>query len=347
MTPRLLDKLNAIQNNPSCKEFILADARDADMAWGVASGGPRDHDNPSAGYVTLPEFLDEIRAVVEQGHIDILLASASVMSRLAHEERLFENTDVTPAARMNDTSEVWAVRGGRYHEKPSRPFSSAYIEEVQHGSLSAAAGLKNSTNVQPVVNLGLYSVTFNHSVEHDHRTLSAFRAFRAEAELLGFNYFLEVFAPNVDCGLAEEDIPHFVNDHIVRMLAGVPRGGRPVFLKMPYFGRAAMEELVAYDPSVVVGVLGGSSGTTLDAFALIEQAKRAGARIALFGRKIKNAEDPLAFIECLRRIADDDLHAEEGVRVYHSELAKRGAVPRRSIEDDLQFTTGALMQYAG
>ncbi len=61
------------------------------------------------------------------------------------------------------------------------------------------------------------------------------------------------------------------------MLAGVPPSGRPVFLKMPYFGPRWLEELVAYDPTQVVGVLGGESGTTGDAFRLLAEAQRHGA----------------------------------------------------------------------
>lgn len=341
---QLLNKLERLRANPGCGDFILADAKDADMAWGAASPGPRDRRHPSAGYVSLPEFIEQIRAIVEQGYVDIMLASASVMDRLAHHDRLFDTTGVTPAVRMNDTTDVWAVRGGGYHRQPSRPFATAYIDEVQFGSLTRPQGATEAA--EPVVNLGLYSMTFNNDVERDHETLTAFRRFRAEAELSGFNYFLEIFAPNVECGVSEAEIPQFVNDHICRALAGVPSGGRPAFLKIPFFGRAAMEELVTYDPSVIVGVLGGSSGTTHDAFALIEQAKLAGARVALFGRKIKNAEDPLSFIACLRRVADGNLSAEEAVRVYHDELSKKSITPLRGIEGDMQLTTTALMQYA-
>ena len=55
-------------------------------------------------------------------------------------------------------------------------------------------------------------------------------------------------------------------DWILRTLAGVPESGRPVFLKIVYHGPRAMEELAQYDPNLVVGILGGSAGTTYDAF---------------------------------------------------------------------------------
>ena len=88
----------------------------------------------------------------------------------------------------------------------------------------------------------------------------------------------------------------------------------------------------------VVGILGGSAGTTHDAFDLVEQAKRYGARIALFGRKINAAEHQLAFVKCLRAVADDQLSAVEAVRAYHSELITLGISPNRSLADDLVST---------
>jgi hypothetical protein len=335
----LLKKLESIRREPRSRTFILADARDADMAWGIPSFGEKRGAEGSSRngckppYRSAPEFLEEIRQVVHQGLIDVLLASASTMDLLAHRERLFDQSHVTPAVRINDATDIWCQRGARYVEQPSRPFASAYIEEVQYGSLMA------QRQGEPLVNLGLYSMTFNNNLEADLRTLQAFREFRGQAERLGFKYFLEVFAPNVaDTALSPEQIPHFVNDSIARSLAGVPASGRPLFLKIPYLGPGPLEELVAYDPSVVVGILGGSSGTTYDAFRLLAEAQKHGARVALFGRKIKDSENPLVLIQMLRTIVDGDISPEEAVRAYHSELEKQGIRPRRSLEDDSRLT---------
>ena len=133
---------------------------------------------------------------------------------------------------------------------------------------------------------------------------------------------------------------------IVRTLAGVPPAGRPVFLKIVYHGPKAMEELVAYDPHLVAGILGGSAGTTYDAFKLLEEAKKDGARAALFGRKINNGENQLAFVRFLRAIADGQIDAEEACRAYHGELAKLGIKPHRPLSDDLQLTSTSAA-YAG
>src|SRR5207344_1471218 len=126
----------------------------------------------------------------------------------------------------------------------------------------------------------------------------------------------------------------FINDAVTRTLAGVATAGRPLFLKIVYNGPKAMEELVHYDPHLVVGILGGSAGTTYDAFKLLSEAKKYGARVALFGRKINNAENQLAFIRFLRLIADGEIRPEEAVRAYHGVLERLGIRPQRSLEED-------------
>jgi hypothetical protein len=331
MKDRLARKIDAIRSDPGSKDFILADAKDADTVWGVPSFGTLWP--PPAGqtkYRTLPEFLEQIRAVVDQGIVDILLASISVMDRLAHKEHLFDSADVTPAIRANDTSDIWWVRGGSYLESPSRPFAGGFLHEAMYGSLTA------EPTSEPAIDLGLYSVTFNNNLDADRQQLEAFRNFRAEAERMRFHYFLEVFAPNVEARLSPEMVPAYVNDQVARMLAPVPASGRPLFLKIPYFGPRWMEELCAYDPSVIVGIMGGASGTTFDSFSMLADAQRYGARAALYGRRIKDAENPLTFITAMRLIVDGKVSPEEAVRWYHAELERQGIPAKRSLPDDMQ-----------
>lgn len=332
---QLLSKLESIKAGSNLHEFILADARDADMAWGITSFGKKRPQHSPDGrdrYRTKPEFLDEIRSVVDQGIIDIVLASTSTMYELAHTEKLFKHAHATPAVRINDATDIWIMRGSSYSQNPSVCFRSSTIAESQYGNNTAAK------TGEPIVNLGLYSITFNNNLQADLNSLNAFREFRVEAEIAGFKYFLEVFAPNCSSGLAAQDVPFFVNDCIARTLAGVPEPSRPLFLKIPYFGPRALDELVSYDPSVVVGVLGGSSGTTHDAFKLIADAQKYGARVALFGRKIKDSEHPLEFIKLLRAIVTGEISADEAVKQYHATLKTEGVSPKHSLEEDLVLT---------
>ena len=194
--------------------------------------------------------------------------------------------------------------------------------------------------------MGLYSVTFNNRCELDRETLEQYKLFREEAERVGFRHFLEVFDPNLPNAVAPELVPGFVNDLVARTLAGVPTAGRPVFLKMVYHGPRALEELVSYDPHLIVGVLGGSAGTTLDAFQLIHDVRKYGGRAALFGRKINQAENQLAFIEFLRHIVDGVIEPVEAVKAYHAVLAKLGIPPHRTLSDDLVLG-GAAASYGG
>src|SRR5437899_3152627 len=102
---------------------------------------------------------------------------------------------------------------------------------------------------------------------------------------------------------------------------------------MVYHGPKFMEELVHYDPHLIVGVLGGSAGTTYDAFKLLAEARKHGARAALFGRKINHAEHQLAFIQFLRLIADGAIEPEEAVKAYHGVLQRLSLKPLDGSED--------------
>lgn len=336
---RLDDKLQRIRAGCYTRaDFILADAKDPDMGPSLAACGPkRDEDGSFVRWRTREEFLDQIRAIVHQDIVDIMLVSASNLELLA-EDGLFEKSAVKPAIRANDTTDIWRVRGGAYHEAASRPFRTASLSRVMHGTAMppAPGGRLSGTD------LGLYSITFNNQVDADLDSLEAFAAFRADAIAIGFKYFLEVFNPNVDTGIDPQLLPHYVNDCIVRCLAGLTRAERPLFLKIVYNGPKALEELASFDPALVVGVLGGGAGTTRDTFELLYQAERYGARVALFGRKINLAEDPLAIVSLMRQVADGTVSPAEAVKAYHGELARRKLSPLRALEDDLTITEAAL-----
>ncbi len=144
-------KLAEFKANPSSRAFIIADAKDADMAFGARSPGPRSYLSANGarpaqfspevwsrdefGYRNLPEFLDIIREVTHQGLIDILLMSAYVNEQLTIKEGLFRDSHITPAARANDATDVWAVRHGCYTREPAQPFRSASIDHIQCGKI--------------------------------------------------------------------------------------------------------------------------------------------------------------------------------------------------------------------
>jgi len=335
---------NILNGSTASTDFIIADAKDADMAFGVTAPGPqtgscRHGYNESEGcWKTLCQYREQIRAVIAQDIVDIMLLSASNLEHLGIREKLFQNSAITPAARANDTSDVWAVRGGKYPtEHPSRSFRTATLDHIKYGRLT-----EDHSAAFTGADLGLYSITFTNNIDWDYKALTDYHEFRIEAERKGFRHFLEVFNPNVNPGIPDKKVAAFLNDHIIRTLAGVTSAGRPVFLKIPYNGPGPLEELVSYDSNMVVGILGGSAGTTLDAFQLIHDARKHGAKVALFGRKINLSESPLAFIEFLRRVVDGEITPTDAVKAYHGVLVHTGIKPQRPLQQDLQLTTNKM-----
>jgi hypothetical protein len=302
-------------------DFIIADAKDADMGFGLTAPGP----DGRGGFKGRDRYLSAMTDMVGSGLVDIMLMSASSAQTLL-KRGVFKNSRVTPAVRLNDATDIWSQRGSTYRDHPSRPFATA--EPAQVGKFA---------------DLGLYSITFSNDVERDRESLQTYRAFRAEAAKHKLRHFLEVFNPAFDIGLKGAAIGEYVNDCIIRSLAGVVAGDRPLFLKLQYNGPNAMEELASYDPcGLIVGVLGGGKGTTRDTFELALQSERHGARVALFGRKINLAESPIELVALMRRVVEGDILAPDAVKKYHDHLRKAALKPHRSLADDVEITEPVL-----
>jgi hypothetical protein len=320
-------------------DFIIADAKDSDMGPSMTWTGPlRTKDGSWTRYRTRAEWLDQIQAVVEQDVVDIMLTSASNLE-LLHEREVFANSAVKPAIRANDTTDIWVMRGATYAKKASKPFRTASLSRATSGTPLPSPHTKLAGT-----DLGLYSITFNNDLDADRESLEAFADFRTDCAANEFKYFLEVFNPNVDTGIDPEILPHYINDCILRCLAGVTKADRPQFLKIAYNGPKALEELASFDPGVIVGVLGGGAGTTRDCYELLAQAERYGARVALFGRKINLAESPLDMIINMRAVVAGHLTPSEAVKAYHGALQKSDIRPYRGLEDDNNITEAPLMQ---
>src|SRR5436309_6170918 len=109
-------KLARIHADPArCKDFILADAKDADMALSIGAPGRSPEAHPGeVRYRTLQEFRDIITQIVAEQLVDIMLLSASTSEVLTSHRRIFDGSPVTPAARANDTNDMHSVRGAKY-----------------------------------------------------------------------------------------------------------------------------------------------------------------------------------------------------------------------------------------
>ena len=130
-------KLARILKDRSCEDFILADAKDGDMAYGLSAPG-LSPENYSSEYrfKTLDEYRAQIREVIKQGLVDIVLMSASTNEQLTLRVGLFQNSPLTPPAiRANDASDIWLAGAGTvYGDVPSRPFRTATLDHVQQRS---------------------------------------------------------------------------------------------------------------------------------------------------------------------------------------------------------------------
>src|SRR5262249_30225366 len=89
---------NAPPSGPErARDFILADAKDADMALAIGAPGrsPEAHGG-ELRYRALAEYRVAIEQIVNQGLVDIMLMSASTSERLTIQKRIFDSSPVTP-----------------------------------------------------------------------------------------------------------------------------------------------------------------------------------------------------------------------------------------------------------
>ena len=322
------NKLKNIRNsNYKPSDFIIADAKDADMGGGRRAPGYIREENGKltdkpASY---DSYLNKMEEMTKSEMVDVMLMSMTSAEKLVNKD-LFKNSQVTPAVRLNDTSCIWGMlRHGEYDKEESRPFSTTQ--------------LRHAINF---VDLGLYSMTFNKNVDRDVLMLNKYRDFRDEAEKIGMRHFLEVFN-SATMKLSIKDMGEYVNDCILKTLAGQISKEKPLFLKIAYNGPKAMEELASYDPgNLVIGILGGGKGTSRDCFELLRQACKYGARVALFGRKVNLSENQLTIIQTMRNVIENDLKSDEAVKLYHDELNKLNIKPDRDLQNDSELTEESL-----
>jgi len=92
---RLDEKLSRIRAGQyTASDFIIADAKDGDMAFGIAAPGPVAGDTSGLKFKNRTDYLTNMTKMAQSGLIDILLCSAS-SSEILHQRQLFTSTDVT------------------------------------------------------------------------------------------------------------------------------------------------------------------------------------------------------------------------------------------------------------
>ena len=219
-TSRLDQKLDRIRGGSYVpRDFIIADAKDGDMGGGAGAMGIE----PKTGLAhPASVYRSAMKEMVASGLVDIMLMSLSSAEALATEGD-FAKHHVTPAVRLNEGTDIWGLRGASYRNHAARPFRTARLDRAR-----------------ALCDLGLYAVTFYNDIDRDVAALNAYGEFRDQAGEAGMRHFLEVFNPAFPIDTAGEDIGIFINDAIVRCLAGVASADRPLFLKMQFNGARAM-----------------------------------------------------------------------------------------------------------
>ncbi|HCK72934.1 MAG TPA: hypothetical protein DHW38_15265, partial [Planctomycetaceae bacterium] len=74
MEKSLDTKIKRIREDSSVKDFILADAKDGDMGFGISCPGPNKGDTKERfPFDTLESYRQSMREITEQGLVDIML----------------------------------------------------------------------------------------------------------------------------------------------------------------------------------------------------------------------------------------------------------------------------------
>ena len=317
MGDRIFEKLDDREKLGQSPIFVFA--ADPLASAGIQGLGRVQHPKPH--YRTHPEFIQLQRDLVADGSIDGLLMTPADAEVLALEERLFDDTHVTPLVRMNSETAIWNPRFGVYQHQQSMPFQTVFPEDTRAYCESLIAPA-----LECKVSLGLYSITLNNDVSADQRMLNAYIQFaHAVGEMEGFDHILEVFLPNVKLpGLDDEKRGMYIADSIIRTMSYLRKHQRPRFIKTAYTTAQVWQELTEFDPALVIGALGGPRQNARQTLQLAHNVVRYGGRAILFGRSIFGEENPIGIAQALRNVLDGVHGQEEAHSEYQKSIRKNG-----------------------
>lgn len=309
MGDRVYSKLADPAGLAASPVFVFAgDAQAAGGMRGLGSTGR----GPNARWRNRPAFQELCRELSRDGAIDGCLLSPADAEVLAVNERFFDNLPVTPMVRSNAETMIWAPRHGRYAAAGSKPFLT--VPPADAGFCRAQICAAQEFNIR----LGLYSITLNNEVDLDRETLSTYLRFAREVgRTAGFDHFLEVFLPNLpQYGLSLEAQGEYVADTIVRTMSYLREYERPRFVKTAFTTAAVWRELCEFDPTLLIGAMGGPRTDARGTLELAHQVIVNGGRLILFGRAIFEDEAPVQICRALRTVLDggDPAQAYEDYR---------------------------------
>ena len=271
---------------------------------------------PTPHYRTRPEFLQLQREFIEDGYIDGLLMTPADAEVLALDEDLFADSPITPIVRMNAETGIWNPRYGVYRQKLSRPFQTVPLDQAKY-----CEELTNCA-IECKIKLGLYSITLNNDVEADERMLNAYMQFAKEvSKIRGFDHILEVFLPNVNLpGMDLEKRGQYTGDSIVRTMNYLRKRERPLFIKTAYTTQGVWDELTRFDPTLIIGALGGARQNARATLELAYNVTEYGGKVILFGRAVFQEDNPRLIAKALREVLDRKTMPEDAHKEYQQSL---------------------------
>ncbi|MEC8712702.1 MAG: hypothetical protein VXX69_06810, partial [Pseudomonadota bacterium] len=104
MQNRLAGKLARIRSGAyTPQDFIIADAKDAEMGGGIGALGSRRLDDGTMRPVTSADYRQSMTEMMDSGLVDIMLTSMVSAEGLAV-DGAYDGSDVTQAIRLNDAT---------------------------------------------------------------------------------------------------------------------------------------------------------------------------------------------------------------------------------------------------
>ena len=198
----------------------------------------------------------------------------------------------------------------------SLPFQTVQLDEARY--CESLMGSATSCHVS----LGLYSITLNNDVVADECTLNTYLRFAHDiGERQDFHHILEVFLPNVHLpGMDHQARGQYVADSIVRTMSYLRKLQRPLFIKTEYTGSSVWKELTAFDPTLVIGALGGARQSARKTLQLAHDVTEHGGHVILFGRTVFGEDCPRLIARALRAVLDRQQTPDEALREYQASL---------------------------